>query len=67
MVIRIDLAELRALLESGAQLVDVLTPQEYVEQHLPGAVNIPLTTLDAATTATLDQQRPVVVYCHDSL
>ena len=35
--------------------------------HLPGAVNIPLKTLDAATTAGLDRGRPIVVYCWDAL
>jgi rhodanese-related sulfurtransferase len=31
----------------------------------PGAVNIPLKTLDEAATARLDKNRPVVVYCWD--
>jgi phage shock protein E len=55
----------RELLESGAQFVDVLSAREYREQHLPGAVNIPLKTLDAQTTARLDRGRAVVVYCYD--
>ncbi len=29
--------------------------------HLPGAVNIPLKTLDSATTSALDRDRPVVM------
>ena len=51
----------------GAQLVEVLPTQEYAELHLPRAVNIPLKTLDATTTAGLDRGRPVVVYCWDAL
>ena len=35
--------------------------------HPPGAVNIPLKTLDAATTTGLDCGSPVVVYCWDAL
>jgi rhodanese-related sulfurtransferase len=58
---------LRRLLEDGAQLVEVLPAEEYTEIHLPGAVNIPLKTLDARTTASLDSGRPVVVYCWDAL
>jgi rhodanese-related sulfurtransferase len=58
---------LRELLEQGAQLVEVLPAEEYVEEHLPGAVNIPLKRLDAETTAGLERERPVVVYCWDSL
>ena len=60
-------AELRRLLDSGAQLVEVLPAQEYGEEHLPGAINIPLKTLDAETTAPLDTRSPVVVYCWDAL
>ena len=63
----VDLRDLRRLLENGGQLVEVLPPQEYGEQHLPGAVNIPLKDLDAASTARLDRSRPVVVYCWDGL
>lgn len=63
----IALPELHRLLERGAQLVEVLPTQEYAELHLPGAVNIPLKTLDATTTAGLDRGRPVVVYCWDAL
>jgi rhodanese-related sulfurtransferase len=63
----IDLAGLKRLLDGGAQLVEVLSPTEYAEEHLPRAVNIPLKTLDAETTQRLDRTKPVVVYCHDSL
>ncbi len=63
----VDLPGVRHLLERGAQLVEVLPPQEYDEQHLPGAVNIPLKQLDAAGTRGLDRSRPVVVYCWDGL
>lgn len=48
-------------------MVEVLPEREYAEQHLPGAINIPLKQLDAETAATLDRQNPVVVYCHDYL
>lgn len=61
----IDLAELQELRARGAQLVEVLPPGEYAEEHLPGAVNLPLKQLDATTAARLDTGRPVVVYCWD--
>ncbi|MDD7967732.1 rhodanese-like domain-containing protein [Actinomycetospora lemnae] len=59
--------ELQQLLDQGAQLVEVLPAEEYAEMHLPGAVNIPLKHLDEATTADLDRDQPVVVYCWDGL
>ena len=63
----VDVAQVRRLMEEGAQLVEVLPEKEYAEEHLPGAVNIPLKTLDEETVARLDRRRPVVVYCYDGL
>jgi rhodanese-related sulfurtransferase len=67
MVEQVLYRRLRELLDGGAQLVEVLPEPEYAEQHLPGAVNIPLKTLDADSTAQLDKTKAVVVYCHDGL
>ena len=64
---RIELAQLQELLDGGAQLVEVLPAAEYVEEHLPGAVSLPLKELDATSAARLDRTRPVVVYCWDCL
>lgn len=57
--------EVRQRVTDGAYLVDVLPAAEYEAEHLPGAINIPLKTLDQHTTATLQRDRPVIVYCHD--
>jgi rhodanese-related sulfurtransferase len=62
----IDRNELQRMLSAErAQLVDVLPPAEFQEEHLPEAINIPLRELDRETTKQLDRMRPVVVYCHD--
>jgi rhodanese-related sulfurtransferase len=66
-VTRIDASAVRELFMAGGQLVEVLPDDEYTEQHLPGAVNIPIKTLDAITTADLSRDRPVIVYCWDAL
>ena len=63
----VELAQLKRLLAEGAQLVEVLPVAEYAEEHLPGAINIPLKQLDPTTATQLDRTRPVVVYCWDSL
>ena len=63
----IGLRELKRLLAEGAQLVEVLPAAEYAEEHLPGAINIPLKSLDAGSTAQLDKTRAIVVYCWDGL
>jgi len=57
--------EVRRLVEEGIQLVEVLPREEYEEEHLPGAINIPLKELDRKTAARLKRDAPVIVYCHD--
>lgn len=64
---RIEIRQLKELLDGGAQVVEVLPRAEYEEEHLPGARNIPLKEFDAQTTARLDKMNPVVVYCWDYL
>lgn len=64
---QITYPRLRELIDSGAQLVEVLPEAEYAQERLPAAVNIPLKRLDAQTTAALDRRRAVVVYCWDGL
>lgn len=58
-------AEARRLIESGAQVLDVLELSEYRESHLPGAVHIHLRKLSEQAGVKLDPGRPVVVYCYD--
>ena len=67
MPIPIDRDHLRRLVDSATQLVEVLPAAEYAEEHLPGAVNVPLKQLDGRTVRVLDATRPVVVYCWDAL
>ena len=51
------------LVAEGSQLVDVRPDQEYQEEHIAGAINLPLKTLDATTAGrALERSRPVVVY-----
>lgn len=53
-----------ALKRPGTTIVDVRTPQEYAQGHLPGAVNIDVSSPDfGARIATLDPAAPYAVYC----
>lgn len=61
----IEFPEVQALMRQGAQIVEVLPAAEYEEEHLPGAFNVPLKSLNRETTRILQQDRPVVAYCHD--
>ena len=63
MPISIDRHELQTLIEEdSAQVVEVLPEAEYKEAHLPGAINISLTELDAVSTSALAKDAPVIVY-----
>jgi rhodanese-related sulfurtransferase len=64
---QIDREELQGLIREGAQVVEVLPATEYEEEHIPGALNIPIKELDRRAPAELDRSRPVVVYCYDAL
>jgi rhodanese-related sulfurtransferase len=61
----IDRDRVQELLQQGAQLVEVLPEDEFEDEHLPGATNIPLKTIDADSVRWLDSRRPVIAYCYD--
>ena len=54
--------DIRELMEVGAQLVDVRTPEEYILDALPGSINLPLQRI-ASAPQSLNPDRPVLVYC----
>jgi rhodanese-related sulfurtransferase len=62
----IDRKQVQSLVEGGAQLVEVLPADEYEEDHLPGAINLPLRHLETEAIRVLDRTRPVIVYCWDT-
>ncbi|MCX6366242.1 MAG: rhodanese-like domain-containing protein, partial [Armatimonadetes bacterium] len=61
---KVTVSELNARLSQGErfQLIDVRSPQEYAEGHVPGAMNLPM---DQAEARIDDLQRhdPVVLIC----
>ena len=65
MVRAVDRDGVRRLMAQGAQIIDVLPAREYSEDHLPGAVNLPLRKIEADACRELDSGRPIVVYCAD--
>ncbi|RYF88737.1 MAG: rhodanese-like domain-containing protein [Chitinophagaceae bacterium] len=48
---------------SKPTLLDVRTPQEFAEQHVAGAINIPLDQLSARMQELIDLPRPIIAYC----
>ena len=47
----------------GAVLLDVRTPQEYREGHIPGSQNVPLQQLDKVEEVTENKDTALYVYC----
>ena len=52
----------RLMGEESAQLVEVLPSQEYQDEHIEGAINLPLKRLSRETAGRLDNHQPVIVY-----
>ena len=55
-------AKAAALVASGIRVLDVRTPEEFAEGHVPGAVNIPISDLEARL-GDVPKDRTVIVYC----
>ncbi len=52
----------RLMRQEAAQLVEVLPSQEYLDEHIEGAINLPLKRLNRETAGGLNQARPIIVY-----
>lgn len=48
----------------GGVLLDVRTPQEYREGHIPGSINVPLDALGQGGAVPAGKDAPLFVYCH---
>jgi len=51
--------------DAEVQLVDVRTPGEFAEGHIPGAMNIDVNSddFDTRSDELLDKERDVAIYC----
>jgi rhodanese-related sulfurtransferase len=62
----IDRKRAQRLMREKVQVVEVLPREEFEEDHLPGAISLPLRNLETEAKTTLDPLRPVLVYCWDA-
>ena len=63
---QINMDEAIALMEeeSGYIILDVRTPEEFAERHIPGAINIPNETISTEEIPELpDKDQLILVYC----
>ncbi len=49
---------------SGAILLDVRTPGEFKDGHIPGSKNVPLQRIDSVTSVAKNKDVPMFVYCY---
>ena len=50
--------------ESGYMILDVRTPEEFADKHIPGAINIPNETISTEEIPELpDKDQLILVYC----
>ena len=47
----------------NAVLLDVRTPQEYREGHIPGSINVPLQQIEDIDLEVSEMSMPLFVYC----
>lgn len=48
---------------AGAMLLDVREADEYADGHIPGSVNLPLSSLATAEITVPDPETPLFIYC----
>jgi rhodanese-related sulfurtransferase len=62
---RIDADRVIRLVAAGAPLLDVLPNNIYQQEHLPGAVSVPLETFTPSDVAMFAKHKPIITYCFD--
>jgi len=62
----IDRTHVQRLMRERSQVVEVLPKEEFEQDHLPGAISLPLRSLETEARRTLDPARPILVYCWDA-
>ena len=52
----------RLIQDEDALLVEVLPVQEYEDEHIKGAINVPLKRLNRESASAFNKDQPIIVY-----
>jgi phage shock protein E len=63
-IVIVDGKEAHRLVAAGVTVVDVRTPEEFSDGHVPGALNIPYDEVGARLREIGPPSTPVLVYCY---
>ena len=63
----IDFYKLIKLQREGALIIDVRSPQEYTENHIEGAINIPVYLILKRINEIGNVNRKIIVYCSSGM
>lgn len=58
-----ETVDVKTLVQNGALVVDVRTPDEFRSGHVKGAINIPLGTIASNASKLTKHQGAIVAYC----
>ncbi len=56
-------SKVKSMIDAGAKIIDVRSPDEFADEAYPGAVNIPLPTLASRLGELGPKDGPIVLYC----
>jgi rhodanese-related sulfurtransferase len=54
---------IKSIKEKKGTLLDVRSVMEFEENHITGAINIPLDSIESKIKEIASMQKPIVVYC----
>jgi rhodanese-related sulfurtransferase len=63
-VIDVDGQTAQILAAEGATIIDVRSPEEYEEAHVPGAMNIPVSEMSREAVQEEDINGRIILYCN---
>ena len=59
--------KIKEALRNGAAVIDVRTPREYDEGHIPQSINIPVDRINAGAQRIKSMNKPIIFCCESGM